>query len=82
MKYDAILYDMDGTVLNTIDDLTDSVNYALAGFSFPPVSSQQAAGFLGNGAKRLITLSCPEGTDEAYLIAKASFASIDLSLVN
>ncbi len=63
MKYDAILYDMDGTVLDTLGDLTDSVNYALSPFSFPPVAPQQIAAFLGNGAKRLITLSCPEGTD-------------------
>ena len=67
MKYDAILYDMDGTVLNTLGDLTDSVNYALAHFSFPPVDSRKVAGFLGNGAKRLLTLSCPEGTDEAVI---------------
>ena len=67
MKYDAILYDMDGTVLDTLGDLTDSVNYALAHFSFPPVDSREVAGFLGNGAKRLLTLSCPEGTDEAVI---------------
>lgn len=65
MKYDAILYDMDGTVLDTLGDLCDSVNYALSHFSLPAVTPQAIAQYLGNGAKRLITLSCPEGTDEA-----------------
>lgn len=64
MKYEAILYDMDGTVLDTLDDLTDSVNYALKQFDFPPVSPQRLAGFLGNGAIQLIIRSCPPGTDE------------------
>ena len=64
MKYEAILYDMDGTVLDTLDDLTDSVNHALAQFDFPPVSPQRLAGFLGNGAIQLIIRSCPPGTDE------------------
>ncbi len=64
MKYDAILYDMDGTVLDTLGDLCDSVNYSLAQFSFPAITMSDAAQYLGNGARRLITLACPEGTDE------------------
>ena len=64
MKYDAVLYDMDGTVLDTLGDLTDSVNHALERFDFPPVSPQRLAGFLGNGAIQLIIRSCPPGTDE------------------
>ena len=63
MKYDAVLYDMDGTVLNTLGDLTDSVNYALSRLSLPTVRAQQVASFLGNGARRLIDRACPEGTD-------------------
>lgn len=65
MKYDAILYDMDGTVLNTVDDLCDSMNHALELFSFPPISPSQTASFLGNGAKRYAELACPVGTDAA-----------------
>ena len=64
MKYDAVFYDMDGTVLDTLGDLTDSVNYALSQFSLPLVSPKKLATFLGNGAKRLIDRSCPEGTDQ------------------
>lgn len=67
MKYDAILYDMDGTVLDTLGDLTDSVNHSLEYFHFPPVSPKRLAGFLGNGAIQLIIRSCPPGTDEEII---------------
>ena len=63
MKYDAILYDMDGTVLDTVSDLCDSMNYALSRFSLPPISDAQAMQYLGSGAKRYAELACPEGSD-------------------
>ena len=63
MKYKAILYDMDGTVLNTVGDLCDSMNYALSLCSLPPISEAQTMQYLGNGAKRYAELACPQGTD-------------------
>lgn len=65
MKYKAVLYDMDGTVLDTLQDLTDSVNAALAQFAMPPRRPEEIRSFLGNGAQRLIELSVPTGTDAA-----------------
>jgi phosphoglycolate phosphatase len=56
----GILFDLDGTLLNTLDDLTDSVNYALAQFNCPPQTPAQVRSYLGNGAKQLIALSLPE----------------------
>ena len=35
MKYNYIIFDLDGTLLNTLDDLRDSTNYALRRFGFP-----------------------------------------------
>lgn len=64
MKYRGVLFDMDGTVLSTLEDLTDSVNAALAHFSMPGRSLDEVRCFIGNGAKRLIDLSVPQGTDE------------------
>ena len=56
----GILFDLDGTLLDTLDDLTDSVNYALAQFNCPPQTPAQVRSYLGNGAKQLIALSLPE----------------------
>ena len=56
----GILFDLDGTLLNTLDDLTDAVNYALAQFDCPPQTPAQVRSYLGNGAKQLILLSLPE----------------------
>lgn len=58
----AVIFDMDGTVLDTLFDLTDSVNHALTAYGFPTRSSDEIRSFLGNGAKMLIHLSVPEGT--------------------
>lgn len=59
----AVLFDLDGTLLDTLEDLTDSVNYSLAQFGYPPRTPQEIRSFLGNGARQLIALSVPEGAD-------------------
>lgn len=58
----GILFDLDGTLLNTLEDLTDSVNYALAQYDCPPRTLEDVRNFIGNGAKKLIERSLP-GTD-------------------
>ena len=60
MSYKAVLFDMDGTVLNTLEDLTDSVNYSLSRFSLPEVSTSCVRKNLGHGAKYLISHCVPE----------------------
>jgi len=62
--YKAVLFDMDGTVLDTSGDLTDAVNHCLRHFGMPERSRQEVESFLGNGAARLISLSVPKDTDE------------------
>lgn len=64
MKYKAVLFDMDGTVLDTLQDLTDSVNYTLAHFGMPQRSKAEVCSFTGNAALRLIQLSVPEGSSD------------------
>ena len=67
MRYKAVLFDMDGTVLNTVGDLTAAVNHTLGVFGMPERSEDEIKSFLGNGAKRLLTLSAPEGTSETQI---------------
>lgn len=50
----ALIFDMDGTILNTIDDITDSVNYALHQFNLPLKAVEEVKLAVGNGAKHLI----------------------------
>ena len=62
MKYQAVLFDMDGTVLDTLDDLCDSINHSLAEFSLPQVSREHVRQCLGNGAAFLVSHSIPAGS--------------------
>lgn len=57
----GILFDLDGTLLDTLDDLMDAVNYALQQFGYPSRSREEVRCFVGNGAARLIQLSVPQG---------------------
>ena len=65
MGYKAVLFDMDGTVLDTLDDLTAAVNHSLEHFGLPRVSREKVRQSLGNGAARLCRCCMPQGSDEA-----------------
>lgn len=62
MRYEAAIFDLDGTLLNTLDDLADSVNHALAACGYPSRSREEVRQFVGNGVALLIHRSVPEGT--------------------
>ena len=63
MKYKAVLFDLDGTVMNTIEDLNDSVNYTLRTFDLPEITRDETMRYVGNGARRLMEQAVPVGTD-------------------
>ncbi len=63
-RYQAVLFDMDGTVLDTLDDLCDSVNRSLARFSLPQADRSDVRRNLGNGAAYLIRHCVPPDSDE------------------
>ncbi len=65
MSYNYVIFDLDGTILNTLDDLYDSVNFALSAFSLPLRTKHEITTFVGNGIKKLIERSVPENTDKA-----------------
>ena len=60
MQYRYVFFDMDGTLLDTLDDLRDSVNTVLSRYGLAPISRYEAAHFLGNGAKHLVHCSLKE----------------------
>jgi phosphoglycolate phosphatase len=63
--YKAVLFDMDGTVLNTVEDLTDAMNHSLNKFGFPSRTIEEVKSFLGKGPTHFVNCAVPEGTDEA-----------------
>lgn len=71
---DTIIFDLDGTLLNTLEDLTDSVNYAMEKFGFPVHTIEEIRSFVGNGAPKLIERSIPQGTENpSYEAVLAAF---------
>ena len=61
MKYTTVIFDMDGTVLNTIEDITDSVNVILRKYDLPERTVDEVRHFVGNGAKVLMDKTIPTG---------------------
>ena len=60
--YQYAIFDLDGTLLNTIDDLTNSVNFALSEMKYPKRSTKEVASFVGNGVKMLMSRAVPPET--------------------
>lgn len=58
----GILFDLDGTLLNTLEDLLDATNYALACCGYPERTLSELRRFVGNGAENQIRMSLPEGS--------------------
>lgn len=56
-----VIFDLDGTLLNTLDDLADSTNYALAKFGYPTRTIEEVRQFVGNGVAKLIERAIPNG---------------------
>lgn len=61
----AVLFDMDGTLIDTLDDLTDSVNYALKVNGYPIREVREVKSFVGNGIKKLVERAVPKGAVES-----------------
>lgn len=62
MKYNCVVFDLDGTLLDTLGDLRDSVNFALSKNNLPQRTTEEIKAFVGNGIRLLIERSVPENT--------------------
>lgn len=59
---DTIIFDLDGTLLNTLEDLTDSVNYVMERYGYPVHTIDEVRRYVGNGAAKLIERAVPQGS--------------------
>lgn len=68
MKYELAIFDMDGTILDTLEDLKDTLNYALSKNHYPEHSLDDVRRFVGNGIPKLIERGVPKGTDAESIV--------------
>ena len=61
MKITTVIFDLDGTLLDTLGDLTDAVNYTLTAYEMPQRSIDEIRQFVGNGIRRLVQRAVPNG---------------------
>ena len=81
MPYQTAIFDLDGTLLDTLEDLYRAVNTALAARSFPLRTRDEVRLFVGNGVEMLIRRAVPAGCDEETTLAtlahfKTTYAAI------
>ena len=72
MKYDTYIFDLDGTLLDTLQDLATSVNYALRQHAMPEHSLDDVRRFVGNGVRLLMERAVPEGAQNPHFEAAFS----------
>ena len=69
MRYTCAIFDLDGTLLNTLDDLKNAVNAALEKHGYAPRTLDEVRLFVGNGVGKLIERAVPTGTPDAETAA-------------
>lgn len=69
MRYDTYIFDLDGTLLNTLQDLAASVNYALSQYQMPTHDIDAVRSFVGNGVRLLMERATPDGAQNAQFEA-------------
>lgn len=67
MSYKGVIFDLDGTLLDTLGDISGAVSYALSRFSFPPIDREGVRARIGDGAYKLMERCYPEGTSEEVI---------------
>lgn len=73
MKYELAIFDLDGTILDTLADLKSSLNASLRSQGLPDRSLEEVRSFVGSGIRRLLERSAPENTGEEQLEQLFSF---------
>ncbi len=70
MKYVAVVFDLDGTLLDTIEDLANSMNSVLSRFGFPGHDAEVYKYFVGDGVEKLVIRALPEDSRDETTVAR------------
>ena len=70
MDFKAVIFDLDGTLLNTLDDLANAVNYGLSQNGFPTHETEKYKMFVGNCTDMMITRALPENKRDGETLDK------------
>ena len=66
MTYESYIFDLDGTLLDTLGDLAASCNYALRVHGLPERTVEEVRRFVGNGVRKLMERAVPEGCPNCW----------------
>lgn len=67
MKIDTVIFDLDGTLLNTLDDLHACFNHAIKEFGYPERTKEEIRNFVGNGVQKALERALPENISQSEL---------------
>ena len=73
-----IIFDLDGTILDTLEDLTDSTNFALSQNNMPEHTISEVRSFVGNGIRKLIERAVPQNTSVEVIDMNQSMKVYDV----
>lgn len=82
LPYSAAIFDMDGTLLDTLDDLADATNATLATYGFPVRTREEIRLFVGNGVEKLMERALPDGHATVAHLPDGSSADFDTLLAD
>ena len=76
-QFDTVIFDLDGTLLDTLEDLTDAVNYALGAYNMPLRTIEEIRCFVGNGVRNLMLQAVPQGEENPKFEEIDSIAMVE-----
>ena len=73
MRYETVIFDMDGTILETLEDIADSVNVTMDHVGYPRRTLDEVRSFVGNGVAKLIERCVPQGENDPQFTRALDF---------
>jgi phosphoglycolate phosphatase-like HAD superfamily hydrolase len=73
MNFQAVLFDLDGTLLDTLDDLADSTNLALSKLGLPEHPAEAYKEFIGDGIENLVRRAVPADRRDSATLAESGW---------